>query len=90
MHTSISNTAEYGSHARGPQVVDEHVRENMRNVLGGIQDGSFAKEWIAEMAAGEGRLVEERAKLHDSQIEEVGRRLRALQQRAVEEAHGVG
>jgi ketol-acid reductoisomerase len=90
MHTSISNTAEYGSHARGPQVVDEHVRENMRAVLGGIQDGTFAKEWVAEMAAGEGRLFAERAKLHESQIETVGRRLRALTEREVEEAHGVG
>jgi ketol-acid reductoisomerase len=90
MHTSISNTAEYGSHASGPKVIDEHVRDNMRAVLGRIQDGSFAKEWIAEMDAGEGRLVEERANLHNSQLEEVGRRLRALQERAVEEAHGVG
>jgi ketol-acid reductoisomerase len=90
MHTSISNTAEYGSHARGSQVIDEHVRENMRNVLGGIQDGSFAREWVAEMEAGEGRLLDERRKLHDSQIETVGRRLRALTEREVEGAHGVG
>jgi ketol-acid reductoisomerase len=62
----------------------------MRKVLGGIQDGSFAREWVAEMKAGEGRLVDERRKLHDSQIETVGRRLRALTEREVEEAHGVG
>ena len=49
MHYSISDTAEYGSHAVGPRVVDEHVRENMRSVLAAIQDGSFAREWIAEM-----------------------------------------
>ena len=44
MHYSISDTAEYGSHAVGPRVVDEHVRENMRKVLKDIQDGSFARE----------------------------------------------
>ena len=43
MHYSISDTAEYGSHAVGPKVVDEHVRENMRKVLAAIRDGSFAK-----------------------------------------------
>ena len=52
MHYSISDTAEYGSHAVGPQVVDEHVRENMRKVLAAIRDGSFAREWIAEMERG--------------------------------------
>jgi ketol-acid reductoisomerase len=55
MHYSISDTAEYGDLTRGPRVVDEHVRENMRaKVLGEIQDGSFAREWIAEMDRGAG------------------------------------
>src|SRR5919108_589381 len=58
MHYSISDTAEYGSHAVGPKVVDEHVRENMRAVLARIQDGSFAKEWIAEMDRGQPSLEE--------------------------------
>src|SRR4029078_11323775 len=49
MHYSISDTAEYGSHAVGPRVVDEHVRENMRAVLGRIRDGSFAKEGVTRM-----------------------------------------
>jgi ketol-acid reductoisomerase len=89
MHESISNTAEYGSHARGPQVIDEHVRENMRNVLAQIRDGSFAREWIEEMDRGEGRLDVERAQLHDSEIEQVGRRLRSLHTREVKELHGV-
>ena len=92
MHYSISDTAEYGSHAVGPRVVDEHVRENMRKVLAAIRDGSFAREWIAEMDRGAPSLVEARAKLADTQIEQVGKRLRALGQRepAVQEAHGVG
>jgi ketol-acid reductoisomerase len=90
MHYSISDTAEYGSHAVGPRVVDDHVRENMRNVLKAIQDGSFAKEWIAEMDRGAPALAEARAKLAETEIEQVGKRLRALGRREVPEAHGVG
>ena len=90
MHYSISDTAEYGSHAVGPRVVDEHVRENMRKVLKDIQDGSFAREWIAEMDRGAPALAEARAKLAETEIEQVGKRLRALGRREVPEAHGVG
>src|SRR3954452_7899198 len=90
MHYSISDTAEYGSHAVGPRVVDEHVRENMRKVLKAIQDGSFAREWVAEMDRGAPALAEARAKLAETEIEQVGKRLRALGRREVPEAHGVG
>jgi ketol-acid reductoisomerase len=78
MHYSISDTAEYGSHAVGPKVVDEHVRENMRGVLARIQDGTFAREWIAEMDRGQPILDEKRSELAATQIEQVGARLRAL------------
>ncbi|HVU78201.1 MAG TPA: ketol-acid reductoisomerase [Gaiellaceae bacterium] len=78
MHYSISDTAEYGSHAVGPKVVDEHVRENMRAVLKTIQDGTFAREWVAEMDRGQPILDEKRAELAQKQIETVGARLRAL------------
>jgi ketol-acid reductoisomerase len=90
MHYSISDTAEYGSHTVGPKVVDEHVRENMRAVLGRIQDGSFAREWIAEMERGQPSLEEYRARLAETQLEQVGRRLRELNERKVAEVHGVG
>ena len=89
MHYSISDTAEYGSHAVGPKVVDEHVRENMRAVLAAIRDGSFAKDWIAEMDRGQPVLDEYRAKLAETQLEQVGKRLRALGKREVTGAHGV-
>jgi len=88
MHYSISDTAEYGSHAVGPKVVDEHVRENMRAVLKAIRDGSFAREWVAEMDRGQPMLDEARAKLAETQIEQVGARLRALNVK--EETAGVG
>ncbi|MHB8643512.1 MAG: ketol-acid reductoisomerase [Gaiellaceae bacterium] len=90
MHYSISDTAEYGSHSVGPRVVDEHVRENMRGVLGRIQDGSFAKEWVAEMDRGQPSLEEYRKQLAGTLIEQVGQRLRALNERKVAEVHGVG
>jgi len=81
MHYSISDTAEYGSYAVGPRIVDEHVKENMRTALAAIQDGSFAKEWIAEMDGGRRNLEASRAALADTQIEQVGKRLRALGRR---------
>jgi len=91
MHYSISDTAEYGSHMVGPKVVDEHVRENMRAVLAAIKDGSFAREWIAEMERGQPVLEEKRRELAEKQIEQVGARLRALNVRAeAAEVHGVG
>ncbi len=89
MHYSISDTAEYGSHAVGPEVVDDHVRDNMRKVLANIRDGSFAREWIAEMDKGSPSLDEYRRKLAETQIEQVGKRLRALGKREAAEAHGV-
>jgi ketol-acid reductoisomerase len=88
MHYSISDTAEYGSHAVGPNVVDEHVRENMRTVLENIRNGAFAREWIAEMERGQPSLEEYRRKLAEKQIEQVGTRLRALNVK--EETAGVG
>jgi ketol-acid reductoisomerase len=89
MHYSISDTAEYGSHAVGPSVVDEHVRENMRAVLGRIRDGSFARDWIAEMERGQPVLEDYRRALAETQLEQVGSRLRALNEREVPTAHGV-
>jgi ketol-acid reductoisomerase len=89
MRFSISDTAEYGDYTRGPVVIDEHVRERMRDVLGEIQDGAFAREWIAEMDAGEGKLEELRRSAADQLLERVGRELRALMQTEAPEAHGV-
>jgi ketol-acid reductoisomerase len=91
MHYSISDTAEYGSHMVGPKVVDDHVRQNMKGVLASIQDGTFAREWIAEMDRGQPVLEEKRQKLAETQIEQVGARLRALNVREeTAEVHGVG
>jgi ketol-acid reductoisomerase len=81
MRWSISDTAEYGDFTRGSRVIDDHVRDKMREVLGEIQDGTFAREWIAEMDSGEHNLEELRAAARERQIEQVGLELRSLMTR---------
>jgi ketol-acid reductoisomerase len=78
MRFSVSDTAEYGDLSRGPQVIDDHVRQNMRKLLSDIREGSFAQDWIDQMNTGEPRLKELRAKAADERIEQVGRELRSL------------
>jgi ketol-acid reductoisomerase len=78
MRFSVSDTAEYGDLTRGPRIIDEHVRENMRKVLAEIQDGTFAKEWIAENDEGRKRFLPLREQAQTSQIEEVGKQLRSM------------
>jgi ketol-acid reductoisomerase len=81
MRYSISDTAEYGDLTRGPRVIDDHVRENMRRLLADIREGGFAREWIEEMDAGEPHLGELRERAAGERIEEVGAELRGLMQR---------
>ena len=81
MRWSISDTAEYGDFTRGNRVIDDHVRGKMREVLGEIQDGTFAREWIAEMDSGERNLDQLRAAARERQIEQVGLELRSLMTR---------
>ena len=78
MRFSVSDTAEYGDLTRGPRVIDEHVRDNMRAILKDIQDGTFAREWIAENDEGRKRFTPLREQARDSQIEDVGKRLRSM------------
>jgi ketol-acid reductoisomerase len=77
MHKFISETAKYGDLSRGPRIIDGHVRENMKKVLGEIQSGQFAREWVEENQKGRpeyNRLLE---KDLNQPIEEVGKALRA-------------
>ena len=78
MRYSISDTAEYGDLTRGPRVIDDHVRENMRQLLKDIQDGVFAREMMAEEEAGRPNFERLRAENADHQIEQVGKRLRDM------------
>jgi ketol-acid reductoisomerase len=81
MRYSVSDTAEFGDLTRGPRVIDDLVREQMKALLEEIQSGAFAREWIAEMDAGEPRLQELRREASDLEIERVGKELRALMRR---------
>ena len=78
MRYSISDTAEYGDYTRGPVVVDAHVKDNMKRVLGQIQDGTFAKEWILENQAGRPSFNALRRINASHKIEEVGAELRGM------------
>ncbi|HEY7677939.1 MAG TPA: ketol-acid reductoisomerase, partial [Candidatus Methylomirabilis sp.] len=78
MRYSVSDTAEYGDYSRGPRVIDERVRAEMRRILGEIQSGSFAREWILENQAGRPAFYALRAREADHPIEVVGRELRGM------------
>lgn len=78
MRYSISNTAEYGDMKIGPQIVDAHVKENMRAALQRIQDGSFAREWIDECKSGKANFKKLYAADRDHPIEQIGKRLRKM------------
>jgi ketol-acid reductoisomerase len=77
MRFSVSDTAEYGDYVSGPRIIDEHVRDTMRQVLHEIQDGSFARRWIAESDGGRQEFERLRAADRDHQIERVGAELRS-------------
>jgi ketol-acid reductoisomerase len=78
MRFSISDTAEYGDLTRGPRVIGDSVRAEMRRILDEIQDGRFAEEWIAENKAGRPRFEELRRKGREHEIERVGAELRGM------------
>jgi len=77
MLTFVSETAQYGDYTRGPRVVDASTKDKMRQVLKEIQDGTFAREWTAEYAAGLPKYKQYKQADLDHQIEKVGAALRA-------------
>jgi ketol-acid reductoisomerase len=78
MRYSISNTAEYGDLTRGPRVVTEGTKAEMKKILGEIQSGQFAKEWMDENASGCNNFYALREKGETHPIEEVGAKLRDM------------
>jgi len=78
MRYSVSDTAEYGDYSRGPRVISEDVRAEMRKILGEIQDGSFAREWILENQAGRPSFNAMRRRESEHRIEQVGKELRSM------------
>ena len=78
MHYSISNNAEYGDITRGPRIVTEESKKEMKKILSEIQSGQYAKEFILENRAGAPTLLAQRRNLSQHQIEVVGEKLRAM------------
>ena len=78
MRYSVSNTAEFGDYTRGPRIITEQTRAEMRKILSEIQQGAFAREWILENRAGAPAFKAIRRRERNHPIEEVGRRLRKL------------
>ena len=77
MRYSISNTAEYGDYTRGNRVITDETRASMKKILGEIQSGDFAREWIAENRAGQENFKRMRAEQAVAKIEVVGKDLRS-------------
>jgi ketol-acid reductoisomerase len=78
MRYSISNTAEYGDLTRGKRIIGAETRQAMKDILGEIQSGEFAREWIAENRAGQENFQRMRAEEADHQVEREGKELRSM------------
>jgi ketol-acid reductoisomerase len=76
MRYSISNTAEYGDYSRGKRVITDETRAEMKRILKEIQDGDFAREWIAENRAGQENFKRMRAEQASTLVETTGKELR--------------
>ena len=78
MRYSISNTAEYGDYVTGPRIVNDETKAEMKKILAEIQDGTFAKNWIAEHKDGAKKFKGFKEKDKDHPVEQTGRKLRSL------------
>jgi len=78
MYWSVSDTAEYGGYTRGPRIIAEQAREEMRTILAEIRDGRFARELVAEFDAGKPSFLKRREAEQSERIEQVGAELRPL------------
>jgi ketol-acid reductoisomerase len=78
MRYSVSDTAEYGDYTRGPRIVNDDTKAEMKKILAEIQSGEFARDWVLENQANRASFLATRKRDADHQIEEVGKRLRAM------------
>ena len=78
MRDSISNTAEYGDYVSGPRLINQQTKDEMKRILADIQNGSFAKNFVAECDAGKPAMKEFRDRDAAHPIEQVGKGLRAM------------
>jgi ketol-acid reductoisomerase len=78
MRFSVSDTAEYGDYTRGPRIINDQTRAEMRKILAEIQSGEFARNWINENKTGRKNFLAMREAARDQKIEVVGRELRSM------------
>ncbi|MEV0615613.1 ketol-acid reductoisomerase [Nonomuraea sp. NPDC050404] len=78
MYWSVSDTAEYGGYTRGPRVVNDETRQEMRRILGEIQDGTFARQLVEEFDSGQKEFQRHRDELAEDAIEKTGAKLRPM------------
>jgi ketol-acid reductoisomerase len=78
MRYSVSNTAEYGDYTRGPRIITDETKKEMKKILHEIQTGEFARQWILENKAGAPGFKAMRRRDRQHPVEEVGRQLRSL------------
>ena len=78
MRYSVSDTAEYGDYSRGPRIINEAVKAEMKKILSEIQSGRFAKEWILVNQAGRPSFLALRQQEASHQVELVGKELRGM------------
>jgi ketol-acid reductoisomerase len=78
MRFSVSDTAEYGDYTRGPRVVNEQTRAEMKKILSEIQSGEFARQWIEENKTGRHKFLAMREEAKNQPVEKVGRELREM------------
>ncbi|MFP6694242.1 MAG: ketol-acid reductoisomerase [Pirellulales bacterium] len=78
MRYSVSNTAEYGDYSRGPRIITEETKAEMKRILEEIRSGKFANEWIDENKSGAGNFKALREQDHEHPVEQVGKELRRL------------
>ena len=78
MCSSDLDTAEYGDYTRGPRIIDDRAKAEMKKILAEIQSGQFAREWVLENQAHSAGFLAMRKRDADHPIEEVGGRLRKM------------
>jgi ketol-acid reductoisomerase len=78
MRFSVSDTAEYGDYTRGPRIINDQTRAEMKKILSEIQSGEFAKQWMEENRSGRKNFLRMRESQHDQKVEQVGAELRKM------------
>jgi ketol-acid reductoisomerase len=78
MRYSVSDTAEYGDYTRGPRIINDQTRAEMKKILSEIQSGEFARQWMEENRTGRKKFLAMREAERNTKVEQVGRELREM------------